>query len=187
METIRTLVGDSWDSLSGKARAAITEADFKTRTSGFLKSVKPRALAALNTGLPLNLKEFCTDEADRLLDKKKISPDELVHIRDYFLEQVTGTVSFKKDADGLRLYLRSSERTYVARNNAPEEAWTKYGRELADDRTGSHGRLLKWAEMHRNIFGSLPVELRDAVDAGLSKAEEDASHAGQRTVSTDEA
>lgn len=171
MDTIRTLVGDSWDSLSDKAQAAITEADFKTRTSGFLKSIKPRALAALNTGRPLNLREFCTREANRLLERGRIMPDESVHMREYFLEQVTGTVSFKKDSDGLRLYLRASERTYVVRDSAPEEAWTKYGLELAGDRSDAHGRLRKWVEMQETTFGSLPPELREAIETGLPQTE----------------
>jgi hypothetical protein len=166
MDSIRFLIGDAaWEDLPSRAQAAITEADFKSRASDYLKSIKPKALSILSAGKRLNLRGFCEKEANRLLRAKKISPEEAGRFQDYFLEQVTGTASGKKDKDGLRLYLCAGDRTYVTREKADVKNWTDYALELRDDKKGASNRLKIWAERQEQKFGHLPPEIRAALDS----------------------
>lgn len=179
MDSIRGLIPDpTWDELPSRAQAAITEADFKSRSSHFLKGIKPKVLHTLSTGKRLNLRDFCEKEANRLLSAEKIAPEETGHFREYFLEQVTGTVSVKKDKDGLRLYLCAGDRTYVTRDKADEKVWTEYALELADDKKGAHDRLKIWAERQEQKFGHLPQEIRVALDSSdnLAGSGQDSDH-----------
>jgi hypothetical protein len=116
-------------------------------------------------GKRLNLRDFCEKEANRLLCAEKITPEEAGHFREYFLEQVTGTVSVKKDKDGLRLYLCAGDRTYVTRDKADEKVWTDYALELADDKKGAYDKLRIWAKRQEQKFGYLPLTIRAALDS----------------------
>lgn len=165
MSIIRSTIPDKlWDALPDSAQKIITEKDFKERMRGFLKVLKPKVLKDLDAGKIIALSTASKHEAARLLKNGTIESAEHTRVKAYFTEQVGGAVAGAMDPVGLRKYLCVGDRTYVRREDAPEDAWTKYALDMCEATRKNADRIAAWAFLQQQRFGRLPAEVRAAMD-----------------------